>query len=214
MTRSSSQRCTKACALVFLATFSCLLQCSACARDRSARLALRTQRRADALHSGIKLQLPVVNHSNAKPSSLLIPKLLPQKVLKASPSFPDTTSSAAWAPLIVSGPCSEGMAPAWAPCIKDTVNKGAEDAGSKARITHAEELIFPDFDIRIPIFAKEADKVYWLQKVASEFGRACIHGDFLAYKVLISMCLYFCCKLLLYCWCRCRLMYPYNIHYC
>lgn len=187
MPRSSSQRYPKACVLVFLAMFACLLQCCTCARDRSARLALRSQRRADALHSGIKL--PVANHSNAKPSSLLIPKLLPQKVLKASPSFPDTTSSAAWAPFIVSGPCSEGMAPAWAPCLKDTVNKGAEDAGSKARITHAEELIFPDFDIRIPIFAKEADKVYWLQKVASEFGRACIHGEFLSYKVLINICL-------------------------
>jgi len=163
----------------------------AVARDRSARLALRTQRTADALHSGNKLQLPVANHSNAKPSSLLMPKLLPQKVPKASPSFPDTTSSTAWAPFIVSGPCSEGMAPAWAPCIKDKVNKDAEDAGSKARITHAEELIFPDFDVRIPIFAKEADKAYWLQKVASEFGRACIHGEFLAYKVLINTCLCF-----------------------
>ena len=83
------------------------------------------------------------------------------------------------------------MAPAWAPCVKDTVNTDAEDAGSKARITHAEELIFPDFDIRIPVFAKEADKVYWLQKVASEFPRAGIHGDFLSYKVLINTCLCF-----------------------
>ena len=189
MSRSSSQRCPKACAVVFLATFLCLLPCCACARDRSARLALRAQRRAGAKHSGLKLPLPVTNTSNTKPSSLLIPKLLPQKVLKLSPSFPDTTSSTAWAPYIVSGLCSEGMAPAWAQSIKDTVNKDAEDAGSKVRITHAEELIFPDFDTRIPVFAKEADKAYWLQKVASEFSRACIHGDFLSYKVLISICL-------------------------
>jgi len=191
MSRSSSQRCYKACAVLFLATFLCLLQCCACARDRSARLALRTQRRAGGKHSGLKLPLPVTNTSNAKPSSLLIPKVLPQKVLKPSPAFPVTTSSAAWAPFIVSGPCSEGMAPAWAPCIKDTVNKDAEDAGSKVRITYAEELLFPDFDIRVPVFAKEADKAYWLQKVASEFPRACIHGEFLSYKVLINFCLCF-----------------------
>ena len=63
------------------------------------------------------------------------------------------------------------------------MNRAAQENAKPARITYAEELIFPDFQLRIPLFAKDADKAYWLQKVSAEVGRASISGDFLSYKV-------------------------------
>lgn len=164
--------------LLLLAIVFCLARCCSSTADTSARLRLRMQRRGAVKHPDIKLP---VSGQKARAAQVLHPS--PSSTDKFSHPLTDKTSSLVWAPLIVSSICSDGMSPSWAPCIKDTVNHAAQDAGSITRIAHAEELIFPDFKVRIPVFGKEADKVYWLQKVSSEFSRACLHDGFAAYKV-------------------------------
>lgn len=157
--------------LVFtVAIVLCLAHTCSCTTDRHARLRLKLERTARAKNASLKVELPDR-------------EIKLQEVLKSASSSSDKTSSVIWAPFIVSSACNDGMSPFWAPCIKDTVNKAAQDAGSDTCITHAEELIFADFQVRIPVFGKEADKAYWLQKVTSEFSRACIHGEWAAYKV-------------------------------
>lgn len=180
MTVTSAQRFRTICIFLFTVLL-CLAPCSDCARDKSVRLSMRLQKRAEAKQSAIKL--PVSGQNSKAVRTPVLQAATANPVQQPSLSSSVKTSSAVWAPFIVNSSCSDGMSPSWAPCIKNTVNKAAEDAGSNTRITHAEELIFPDFNVRIPVFGKEADKAYWLQKVTSEFSRACIHGEYAAYKV-------------------------------
>lgn len=141
-----------------------------CSEDLHARLKLRMERRARAKARRPSLQLDTPAETTPQTSTILS----------------DNPSPADWAPLIVNSTCSAGMSPLWAPCIKDTVNKAAEAAGKTARITYAEELVYPDFQAHIPVFVKAADKAYWLQKVAAEFDRAHIKGEYASYQVCWS----------------------------
>lgn len=140
--------------------------------DAPARLRVKLERRARA-------------RARSPGLSMLMPELpsLANQVHQPLPASLNNISVQSWAPLKVGGNCSDGMSPAWAPCIKESVNKAAQASGSSTRITHAEELIYPDFRVRIPVFGNEADKGYWTGKVSSEFPRACLQGDFASYKV-------------------------------
>ena len=101
----------------------------------------------DATGTAGRPALPTADHS----------PLMADDPIRATPAgylhLPDTLNVSRWAPLVLTT-CPESttlqaaQSIGTAPCIARAYNRVAAGQGSPTRITHAEELIFPDFRLR------------------------------------------------------------------
>jgi hypothetical protein len=78
-----------------------------------------------------------------------------------------------WMPLSLST-CLFGMPAYYAPCAAQKLQN----------VEYAEELVYPDFEIREPYFAQEEHRTKWrtFTQTAEDFDRASLHLGWMQYK--------------------------------
>ncbi|KAJ6590699.1 hypothetical protein DFH09DRAFT_1026851 [Mycena vulgaris] len=86
-------------------------------------------------------------------------------------STPAQGFSTHWTPLSLSR-CDFGMPPHYAPCIAQTLNN----------VAYAEELLYPDFEIREPYFAKEEHRERWQRASLDVKERGVLDSGWMGYK--------------------------------
>ncbi|KAJ7135869.1 hypothetical protein C8R44DRAFT_662094 [Mycena epipterygia] len=86
-------------------------------------------------------------------------------------STSDSSAATPWTPLSLSR-CQFGMPTHYAPCVARTLSN----------VAYAEELVYPDFEIREPYFAKEEHRERW-RKASSEITeRGVLDSGWMAYR--------------------------------
>ncbi|KAJ6608290.1 hypothetical protein B0H10DRAFT_2068320 [Mycena sp. CBHHK59/15] len=88
-------------------------------------------------------------------------------------STPDPSAGLAnpWTPLSLSR-CDFGMPAYYAPCVARTLGN----------VVYAEELLYPDFEIREPYFAREEHRERWRDAVSAIKDRGVLNSGWVQYK--------------------------------
>jgi hypothetical protein len=96
------------------------------------------------------------------------------EMIEEQVALEDNTASGRWAPIILDKPLNN-MPSHFAPLIAASMETSQQ--------VYGEELLYPDFAIPIPIFAKDEHKRRWLSETKAISERATVvGGDYFQYK--------------------------------